>query len=369
MLFSKKKKTKLDPKIRFQNRQFNQKLHEARSFKRNVRQVPESEFARFLAAIGLGSIWRQMFVIFAVGGIAYLVYFPNFLTWHTVSVSGLADTEQALAQDAITNSLLSAPFYNPQKNMLFVSKERIAEAAFQSSAVDEIISIKKDFKNKVINIHIKAKHERFLVRTPESVLDVYNDGTIKGQAGIKLDSWPTTFNPQMLKLDVPGKIVDNGAKEFLVSNSVVYLDEISTAVKGITGSTLSHIKIVLPEVRQPAPPEVTEESEDAIVEEDKSSDESENEEVSEPTNDQFPIAYPEVTLPLKADEIELVFQKGNTQRTFRVIVDANEKPAELVDRLNLLLSQTAPDRYNQLSYIDMRIKIRAFVCLINAPCN
>ncbi|HEX3099924.1 MAG TPA: hypothetical protein VHQ41_03040, partial [Patescibacteria group bacterium] len=61
-MFFKKKKPKIDPKIRFQNRQFNQKLHEARTFKRTARPVPEGAIERFLRKIGLGSRWLQILI-------------------------------------------------------------------------------------------------------------------------------------------------------------------------------------------------------------------------------------------------------------------------------------------------------------------
>ncbi len=381
-MFFKKKKPKIDPKIRFQNRQFNEKLHLARTFKRTAKPIPEGSFSRFLTQIGLGTIWRKILAIVIVGGLVYLVYIPNFLTWQTLVVEGMSDVNRKATEAAINDSLSSVKLYNPQRNLLFLSKRRITEAAMGVSAVDKIYRVDRDFKNKTVTVYIHSKYERFLVRSSDQIFDVYNDGTTKGQAGIGRDQWQSTNNPGMIKVDVNAKITNSHNREFLTSKTVQYIAQINEELKAITGSTLQSVKIVLPEFKQPLPPkELTPEesgqeqtiSEEQVenTEEVGQSNEVTDEASTETTSETpQPTGSIETTLPLNAEELELIFQKGNNSvRTFRVIIDINENSREVVNRLNLLLSQTSPDRYNGLAYIDLRIPTRAFVCLINSPCT
>lgn len=374
MFFSKKKKQKLDPKVRFQNRQFNQKLNQARNFKRTAKPIPETEFNKILERIGLGTIWRKILLGIIVAGLIYIVYIPNFLSWQTIRVEGMSDANRAVTEEAIRNGLGDASFYNPQRNLLFLSKQRITEAATGVKAVDEVLSIKRDFKTKTIIVQIQSKYEQFLVRANNNVIDVFNDGFARGQAGISRDSWMTTSNPSMIKIDIPAKInhVDSG--EFFTSRTTDYLIQISNALKAVTGSTVQSYKIVPPEFKQPKPLEEPAEAEQV---EKKQVDPGEI--LAEPEDlpeDQVPESRPEpvqeidLTLPVNADELEIIFQKGNSSdQTFRVIIDTNENYTNVVNRLNLLLSQTAPDRYNGLSYIDLRLPSRAFVCLAGSPCD
>ena len=69
------------------------------------------------------------------------------------------------------------------------------------------------------------------------------------------------------------------------------------------------------------------------------------------------IETPEISLPISAEELTLVMQKGGDKsRTYNVIIDGKESANDVVQRLNLLLSQTTPERFNNLSYVDLRIK-------------
>ncbi len=370
-MFFKNKKPKIDPKIRFQNRQFNQKLLQARTFKRTARPIPEGSFNRFLNQIGLGTIWRKLLTIIIVGGAVYLIYIPNFLTWQTLVVEGMSDANRIATEAVINDSLQSTPFYNPQQNLLFLSKKRITEAAMNVSAVNKVDRIDRDFKNKTVTVYIHSKYERFLVRSADQIFDVYNDGSTKGPAGIGRDHWQSTVNPGMIKIDVNAKIANANNQEFLTANTVQYITQIFETLKAVTGSTLQSVKIVLPEFKQPLPPEQSEpERQDENAEQESTAETKEVSEAAIETPSPQPLNSVDTTLPINADEIELIFEKGNSPgRTFRVIVDIHENSRDVVNRLNLLLSQTTPERYNGLTYIDLRIPTRAFVCLAGSLCS
>lgn len=376
-MFFKKKKPKIDPKIRFQNRQFNQKLHQARTYKRTVRAIPEGSFRKFLMQIGLGSTWKQVLLLLIASGVIYLVYIPNFLSTQEITVIGMTAADTSAAENAINDALKDAKFWNPQHNILFLSKNRLSEAVNSIPGTDHINKINKDFKNKTVVISVTSKYERFLIRSTEKVYDVYNDGTTKGPAGIDRNYWEELQNPSMIKVEVAGRFVNENHEEFLTPDTVKYILEAEKQLKGVIGSSLAYVKITLPEFRQPTPPlEEGEELEGEQQVNEEQSEEVQNrktenseQDTAEPILEPEPINFSEVTLPLKADEIELFMRKGDSNRYFRVIADTKESAHDLVQRLNLLLSQTASDRYNNLSYVDLRVPNRAFICLLSTPCN
>jgi hypothetical protein len=353
-MFFKKKKPKIDSKVRFQNRQFNQKLQEARTFKRTVKPIPEGEFNKFLRRVGLGSRWTQSLVVLVLLGLIYLVYAPNFLSLQKITVVGLTDAQRHEAESAIQNSINHTPFYNPQRNLVFLSKNRLTAAILPISGVESIQGIHRNFKDKSVTIEVKPKHEQFLVRSATAVYDVFNDGTLKGLAGIDGNAWVGIINPSMAKIDLPANIPQpSGA--FFTKTAVTYLTETQTALKGITGSPLAYFAIRLPEQSQ----------QQTFLE--NSAPQIEQTETEAPVVE---LPKVDVQLPINTDELNIFLQKGqNQQRTFKVIVDTKEDPNQMVQRLNLLLSQTAADRYNNLSYIDLRIPSRAFICLLNTVCN
>lgn len=387
-MFFKKKKPKIDPKIRFQNRQFNQKLHEARTFKRTAKPIPEGSFDRFLKRIGLGSRWMQALVVLLFLGVVYVVYAPNFLTLQTIRVEGLSDEQRKLAETAIEDSLNKTPFYNPQRNLFFLSKDRVNRAVMSVPGVDLVEKVSKNFGQKTLTVIVKAKHERFLVRSNDQIFDVYNDGTLKGQAGLSRDAWAGVQNPGMAKVDLGANVPSQETRQFFSPESVEYMIRLQEALKGIVGSPLAYFSIRIPQLKEQQDlidaaaeqqrlleEEIAAQNSDTADEENATGPETEIDPAitEEPATETAPtITLPkiDITLPIKADELDILLQKGtNQQRVFKVIVDTKENPEQLVQRLNLLLSQTAPDRYNNLSYIDLRIPSRAYVCLTNSPCT
>lgn len=373
--FNKKKKQKLDPKIRFQNRQFNQKLQQARTFKRTIKPAPETNIDRVLARVGLGSRLAQIGVGILVLGVLYIVYAQNFLTLQDITIEGLEKSEADSVEAAIRSGIGNAPFYNPQRNLFFLSNFRVSEAALSISSVYKIDSIERNYKTKSLKVVVQAKHERFLVRTADKVFDVYNDGTVKGLAGLDRASWETTVNPSMAKIDIPGNITVNDKKEFITPETITYLTQIQEELKGIVGSTLSNFGLIVPETK-PAENELPSIEEQVAELESQRSGDKEiaagevTEEETPAESELEPAVFPEFSLPIHPEELNIFMQKGDDQkRTFRVIVDTKENPRELVLRLNLLLSQTNPERYNNLSYIDLRIQNKAFICLLNTVCD
>lgn len=378
MLFFKKKQKKLDPKVRFQNRQFNQKLQQARTFKRAPKPIIESKLERFLHQIGLGSRLLQALLVLLVIGIVYVIYIPNFLTLQKIIIEGTSDSDRSLIEASVRNALGSAPLYDPQRNLLFTSKSRIADAVLAVNGVDTLQSISKEYANGTLRIKVLSKYEKYLVRTSDHVFDVYNDGTFKGEAGMARDEWDDVENAYMLKVNIDAQVEAQQAMAFFTKSTVTYLTELQENANGIIGSSVLYVNISNREIN--LKDEVTSEESEVVNEQNTVSDEPEPIEIDGLDSasqkdllraDQDANAViDKISVPISPGQLEIIFQKGeNPNKTFRVIVNTKESAHDAVQRLNLLLSQTSADRYANLSYIDLRVKSRAYICLLNTVCD
>ncbi len=340
MFFGNKNK-KVNGQQRFQDRQFTQKLNEARNYKRHARYIPEHPVDLFLSRVGLGTRWTQILAGLVVLGLLYLVYIPNFLSVQQVSVKGLDETNKTIAEGAAKQSISNAPFYNPQNNLIFLSESRIKAAVESVPGVYKVTQVKKDFKSKNLIIEAAPKYERFLVSDGEKVFDIYNEGTLKAPAGIAQSDFAGTSNPSMLKVILPTAVNPQEHERFFSAELVQSLEIIAGGLKDIPASPLKQIFAGMLSTKQ-------------ILNEDGST-------TTETSN--------ELPLPIKSSEIRAELEKnGNPQQTFQVIFDTESDLPDTIKRLNLLLSQTPPDRYKNLYYIDMRLKNRGYICLIGAPC-
>jgi hypothetical protein len=346
MFFSSKKKNqKADPKVRFQNRQFVQKLDKARHFKRTPRAVPETRFDEILSGIYLGSRWSQILAGLAILGILYLLYIPNFVTVENIKVSGVPESEERLVEASIRQSLSEAPFYNPQHNLIFLNAGRVREAAMKVPSVFLVEEIKKDLQSRTVFVKAIPKYERFLVSDNTGVYALYNDGTFKEQVTMSPDQWQESANPKLIKLKIAANLDIAGGNNYISESLRAEMETAAKAISGITGSSLRHFLI-----ETAAPVGLGEQGEDM---------------------EQSGI-LPQVNLqiPVNAGELSVVMQKGTDRsRTFKVIFDAKSDLIDSAKRLNLLLSQTSLERYDKLDYIDMRLENRGYICLMNTKCD
>ena len=149
MFFNRKKQPKLDPKVRFQNRQFNQKLQTARTFKRTTKPVADGKIDKYLNSIGLGSRILQAGIVLFVLALGYVVYVPNFLSVQKIEIEGASEADSILIESAIRNEIGSAPFYNPQRNLLFTSKSLVSKATLGVPGVGNVNVISKNFSTNI----------------------------------------------------------------------------------------------------------------------------------------------------------------------------------------------------------------------------
>jgi hypothetical protein len=142
-------------------------LQQARTFKRNARPVPEGAFSKFLTRVKLGSAWRQVGLALLVLAILYIVYFPNFLTLQSIQIDGVSDSDRANIEATLRDSLSKVPFYNPQRNIIFLSKARINAVLASFPQIYTIDKVDKNFVKKSLHIVVTPKQDRFLVRSKD----------------------------------------------------------------------------------------------------------------------------------------------------------------------------------------------------------
>ncbi len=369
-MFFRKKKPKLDPKVRFQHKQFASKLQSARTYKRQIRAIPETQLDKFLAQIGLASRWSQILVGLFILGLLYLIYIPNFLSLKDITISGLSESQARDLEIAIRNKIADQPFYNPQSNMLFMSSDLVISALDDVPSVMRIVSVQRNFEEQSLVIDAESKYEKLLVATPDKVYDVYNDGTLKGESGFSRTDWLAVVNPNMTKFLLNYPIEGSSNEKFFNESFFSKIVELLDQVKILEGHQLAYLSLKEEpkddSQDQNTPSEEKPEGTTDASLEDNGSPTQQNTLPSEPQKEEIS----SIRLPVNSSELHAVFYKNNDKRkTFRVIFDATRDLAKSVADLKLLLSQTPPDRYNQLDYIDMRLETKAFICLLGSPCH
>lgn len=382
-MFFKKKKPKLDAKVRFQHKQFTGKLKSASSYRRSVVAVPETRFQKQLARVGLGSKWSQAGLVLVLLAIAYIVYFPNVLTLENIQITGLSETQARDLEIEIRSQVADSNFFLAQRNLFFFSPDMVISAADKVKSVYKIAEVKKNYQTKTLQVVAESKYEKYLVATPEQVLDVYNDGTFKSEAGVKRIDWLALDTPNMLKVQFGLPINAQPGAVIFEPSLRNYIDVLSERLK-----VLANLKIAFYSFKEDAelPIIVEPTQEESGSEDSESTDNGQNQgenqssTVDAQTQEQNTESVEgesqtqpepvELKLPFNSSEVHVSFYKGSDRRrTFRVIFDTTRDSAKSVEDLSLLLSQTAPERFEQLAYIDMRIEGKAFLCLLNAPCR
>lgn len=322
MLFGKKKK-KLDARVRFQHSSFTKKLETARKYKRQTKAISDDRKFNFFRAIGLGKWWAKVLAVLVLGGLFYLVYIPNFLFFKTTTVNG-ADGELQKHVTSLTSSYFQErPFYNPQRNLVFLSGGSLSNYIIERDTRVSKVAVKRSLFKRTLTVTVESKYVSYIVNRSTAIYGLYNDGTVKEAETGDPNNWLNDF-PGTLKIkdaQSDGLNLDQQYFSPELMNVVFYLKE---HFKEMTTQDISYID--LPKQVHPLPM-------------------------------QF-VIHIRKTLPNLPASIA----------DYQIIVDPKMDLQLVLEKLGLLLSQTAPDRYRVLKYIDMRFEEKGFVCLVNAPC-
>ncbi len=353
MIFKAKQK-KLDSKTRFQHQTFTKQLKVASSYKRNTKPVPENRFGYILKFVGLNSWWKQLLVAVFLGVMLYLVYMPNFLTLKNIIVSGIDQNGQNQIISDSQKYLNAQLFLKAPKNLLFLSTKNLKNYLAQNKDINQVVNIKKDFSHQSLHIDVEAKYTQFLLYTPQSVFDIYNDGSLRSTAGIKPDQFLTVANTQIIKLYTDGLLPDG-------ENIQIITPEYTQKIVALNKLVLEKINLNLLYYK-------IESLNKKIInnnQETQSNDQSANGVVTTDNIQQW-----EIVTPYKASSIDFILTPDkNSNNGFIVKIDPQLDLSKTIDQLSKLLNQTSSERLHSLSYIDLRVQDKAYLCLKNTVCN
>ncbi len=173
-MFTKKKKQKLDSRVRFQHATFTKKLGEARNFKRQPKSVTEpNKRASILSKIGLRSWWSQIIVSLVVLGIGYLIFIPNFLFINTIAVSGAESDVQTHTEQLAHDYFTQSRIYELQRNLLLLRTSKISSYITQrDTRILKITQIKRNVLKRTLDIIIEPKYIDYVINRPSGIYSV-----------------------------------------------------------------------------------------------------------------------------------------------------------------------------------------------------
>lgn len=361
-MWFKRNKKKLDAKVRFQQRQFTSKLNSARSYRRPARVVADSTWDNILIRIGLGSRLRQGFALVLVIGLVYLFYIPNFLSVQSFVISGLSQEVSAKLEQAIQNEINQKPFYWPAYNLLVFNRGLVEKAVESVPEVYRIGAMKKQFGLQQVQILAEQKYNKFLLLAGNKVYDIYNTGEFSQQSNLSEADWLTYPGDTMLKIKLPKEIEVSQYQLIFHPSLQNYLISLIEELPNLETQELAYF--TFPEPNKANPPIIEQQAEQLLPTE----AEQENPEVIDVASLEPP-QPDKMSLPFNSSELHVVFYKNSEKNnTYRAIFDTMRSPRESLQQLELLLSQTNPERYAKLSYIDLRLGEKAFVCLEGTAC-
>ena len=296
---------KTDSKIRWQKPQFRSRLQAARSYKRPTIAKPSTKGAVFLSKVGLGS-WPARLACGAILILlVYLVYIPNVFFIKKISFQGAPDK----LIEKVTNEYLSKKTPWPQKNLLLMSKNGLNNFIIShDQQILRVDKINKKLPGGLEIFYIQRVDEYLLQTASSSYFSLSSDGLITGE-------------------------IFKSASGTLPSNLVTILlgqtPNISLGQQLLTANQASFLNALQKRLAQIAKNPV----------------------------DRYEIA------DLQGDALQAYIKQG-----FLVKFDMSTNAEEILNRLNLLVTQLAPGEFKNLLYVDMRFKDRAYVCYKNTAC-
>lgn len=350
-----KKKTKLDSKVRYQHASFTRKLELARTYQRASRPVPESTFEKFLQKIGLGKGINKILAVALLLFLIYLVYIPNFLFIKSIKITGAEGNAAGTVQAEVSEYFSKSSLLQAQKNIIFLNATGLKNYLLaNNSAIFKVEGIKKNWRARTLTVKILPKAEQFFVQTNTGNYAVYNDGTIARE----ISTDPAQPPPAgLVKFIYPdgGSLADN--QSYLRGDFVTKLLFIKTSSE----NTLHHQVDSFQMLAQNPEPQVQNSSPETTPPPDNAS----------PNNDE--VLKTEVSLPLHPPDIAVSLKKNNLPpkartATFAIYLDLTGDLNTTLAKVNLLITQMDPGRYQNLFYIDMRIPDKAYICLANTAC-
>jgi hypothetical protein len=336
-MFLNKNAKKLDPKVRFQQKHFTEKLKEAQSYKRTARRLPETDQEKVLSGLGLDSWWSRAAVGIGIVGLLYLVYVPNFLFVKTIVVEGAEGNAEQQVESVVRDYFSQAPLYAPQRNVLLLNTNKLSAYLVNNDPqVKSVIKTTRDLGK--ITIAVELKQERFELVTSNKSVSLYNDGIVARDLGaLAPDAKPRLIRIQAATADEP-----QIGQSYISEHMAAALGTLYTAIVSSKGFTIDYLELPVAQ---------------------GSGDKTEN----GAEQDEFSKSSLAVLVPNEIVIHTRPVEKSALQ-PFVIYFDTSSDIDKALLNFSVLLSNLPTEQVNNLKYIDMRFPDRSFVCVQGAPC-
>jgi len=300
-----------NPKARYQNLAFIKRLRQARNYKRTTRLIPQNRWQFFLTKIGLNSLLAKIIAISAVILLIYLIYIPNFLNVSQITIEGAVLYQKQSIASTANDYLTSKPLW-PQRNLLLLSKKDLADYLIKKNRyVLKLKSIKKELPDSLV-IYLEPRLNKFLLRTKQAAFVVSNDGIIIEKNDNSSTSTALSFtNLIAIRLD--------SDVDFQVNQKILNEDWLKKIVQI----------------------------------ENKLTKEVQNEPVNFETKN------------LNGTDLTVIYIMPPNHKIF---LDASLDLEQILTQYKLLWENLKIEQRQNLYYVDLRIKGKAYVCYKNTAC-
>lgn len=295
--------------MRFQNRQFQNRLDQQRKYTRGKKTFPQTDWEIFLSKIGLASKKAKITVALILAFLVYIVYIPNFLYIKTVQINGITPPKRGEIQK-VAESYLNKKLPLPQKNLGLLSTEKLKNYLLKNNqSILKIEKITKVFPNNLI-INITPRQDSFIIESKNGYFAISNDGLISKTLSGELTATSTLPNELIL--------IKLAGDETLFVGQQAFAPDSANSLKTFYSQAQESIKS---------------------------------------TVDYFEMS--------SLEESDIVARSNGK---FNVLFNLKIDSEELGQRLKLLFSQFTDQELYNLEYVDVRFEDRGYVCHKYQPC-
>ncbi len=284
----------------------------------------------------------------------YLVYIPNFLYIKSVKVAG-ADVDAAGGVQRVVSEYFSKAFpLRAQKHIVFLNPQSLQNYLLDNDKlIFKINKIKKNWWSRTLTVEITQKVEQFAVVTNMGSYAVYNDGTVSRE----ISSDPAQPPPQeLIRLNYSDSGILETNQTYLSGDFAAKLVFIKKSFEEILHSQVDSFQML------PQNPDQPVQNANTALPTNTAPD---NTQVTAEMKTTSPLNPPDLSINLKKNNLPAKSRVTNFAVYLDLIGDLNSTLA----KLNLLLNQMDPARYQNLFYVDMRLPDKAYLCLVNTPCT
>lgn len=348
-MFTKQKPRQLDPRVKYQQRQFKGKLAKARTYQRPA----TGSFAAALRKFN----WKLVAgVVIALGIAWYISFVPNFLFVRSVVVEGSNNMVSAEVRTQVLHYIEGKYFVFPKKNLLFTSKRDLTSYLTTANAhVWKVTQVRKKWPHDLI-ITIVPREPAFLWQSNSQQIIVANDGSVLpasesgdvavllpvfGQLTVTTNAGASVFEDGLLHSLT---VIKNDFSRIAVLPRVVRVDLVPVLAEGFA----TNLNLSLQ--GQPGSAAAQDAAATATV---------------PPAAPKTPAV---LDVPPRELKVRVAADAAKAMPEFTVLLDVDDTNTTTLTRLKELLAGQPTDRLSHLAYVDMRFDSRVYICLTSAPC-